>query len=156
MIVIRPVTATDEASLMTLAEQSGLFAPDHLAVVQETLTAYLSGTDDALWFTTDTTEPFGVLYCAPEVMAEGVWNGLMLIVHPDSHGQGIGTQLMQHAEQILTAQGARLLLVETSSLDDFERARRFYAKLGFSEEARIAHYYAEDDAKVVFAKRLTT
>ena len=153
--MIRPVTASDEVGLMALAEHSGLFAPEHLALVQETLTAYLSGSDEALWFTTDTPEPLGVLYCAPEVMADDVWNALMLIVHPDSHGQGVGTQLMQHAEQVLTAQGARLLIVETSGLDDFERARRFYGKLGFSEEARIAHYYAHGDAKVIFTKRLS-
>ena len=50
---------------------------------------------------------------------------------------------------------ARVLLVETSGTDAYERARTFYVARGFVDEARIREYYGPGDDKVVFWRRLT-
>ncbi len=47
-----------------------------------------------------------------------------------------------------------MLIVETSSLDRFERTRRFYRDRGFVEEARIREFYGPGDDKIVFWKLL--
>ncbi|MBA3323182.1 MAG: GNAT family N-acetyltransferase [Pyrinomonadaceae bacterium] len=77
------------------------------------------------------------------------------LVSPDSHGQGHGRALMSFAEEPLAARGARLIIVETSSVGGFERARAFYPKCGYTEEARIRNFYALGDDKIVFSKSLT-
>ena len=87
-------------------------------------------------------------------MASGTWNVLMLLVDPDRHASGHGRALMERIEERLRDQGERLLIVETSSLDGFERAREFYPKRGFGEEARIRDFYASGDDKIVFRKAL--
>ena len=47
---------------------------------------------------------------------------------------------------------AKLLLIETSSVDSFELTRAFYRKLGFVEEARVREYYGPGDDKIIFWK----
>ena len=73
---------------------------------------------------------------------------------PDRQRQGRGATLLRHVEQTLAAGGGRMLLVETSGLPEFDRARAFYAKCGFEEEARIRDFYAAGDDKIVFRKVL--
>ena len=51
---------------------------------------------------------------------------------------------------------AQVLIVETSSTDQYARTREFYPKRGFVEEARIRRFYGPDDDKVVFWKSLTS
>ncbi len=47
-----------------------------------------------------------------------------------------------------------MLLVETSSLPEYERTRSFYDQLGFDREAVIRAFYAKGEDKVVFWKHL--
>lgn len=149
------MTASDKASVIALAKAIG-FDSDEIAVVEATLTDYLSGNSGALWLVADREgcEVVGVLYCAPEAMTQGTWNALMLLVNPDSQRQGYGSALVKHLEQLLTGKGARLLIVETSSLADFAPARAFYRKYGFAEVARVGDFYSPGNDKLIFSKTL--
>ena len=72
-----------------------------------------------------------IAYCAPERMTEGTWNLLLIAVHPDYQEKGYGTSILHYIEQMLAARGERLLLIETSSLDNFVRSQAFYLKCGY-------------------------
>ena len=87
-------------------------------------------------------------------MAEGTWNILMLLIAPAFQRQGYGQSLISHVEKTLEARGERLIIVETSSLDEFEKAQSFYLKCGYAEEARIRNFYAAGDDKIMFSKSL--
>ena len=103
----------------------------------------------------DNGEILGVIYyCAPEPMTQGTWNILMLLVCPEHQGQGYGKALIQHLEQILTDRGERLVIVETSSLENFQGAQAFYRKCGYQEEGRIKHFYDRGNDKIIFSKIL--
>ena len=106
------------------------------------------------WLTFDDGFPAAIAYCAPEPMANGTWNLLLIAVHPNRQSEGIGAQMMSYVEEKLLAQGVRVLLVETSGTNDFIRTRDFYSKLGYNEEARIREYYGVGDDKIVFHKYL--
>ena len=154
MTLIRKITSDDTAAVIGLAEASGLFNLDGIEQIRERLADYTSGNND-LWFTATDNDLVGVVYCVPEPMTDGTWNILMLLVSPDSYGQGHGRALMSYVEETVAARGARLIIVETSSADGFERARAFYPKCGYTEEARIRNFYTTGDDKVVFSKGLT-
>jgi hypothetical protein len=49
---------------------------------------------------------------------------------------------------------AQVLIVETSSTDQYALTRKFYPKQGYLEEARIRRFYGPDDDKVVYWKLL--
>lgn len=153
--MIRAIAASDTDAVMALAETLSMFDADGLDQIRKTLDGYYSGNTNDLWFVADDNGLVGVLYCAPEPMTNGTWNILMLLVSPDRQGQGHGSTLMSYVEQILREQGERLLIVETSSLDDFERARAFYPKCGYKEEARIRDFYDTGNDKIIFSKVLS-
>ena len=152
--MIRTIAPSDTDGVIDLAEKLGIFDADGLDHIKETLANYYSGNSKDLWYVADDNGLEGVLYCVPEPMTSGTWNVLMLLVNPDHQGQGYGRALMNYIEQTLVERGERLLIVETSSLDDFESARGFYSKCGYHEEARIRDFYAEGDDKIVFSKAL--
>lgn len=62
--------------------------------------------------------------------------------------------LMNAFEAEIKSDGARIVLVDTSSGEDFESARALYSKLGFVKEAQVRDYYADGADKVTFWKRL--
>ncbi len=154
--MIRPTIPDDTAALIALADATGLFPPSALELLRQMLTDALGGNSDAehVWITDDDNGPMGVAYCEPERMTDRTWNLQLIAIHPEHQGQGRGAKLLRYVEQVLTARGGRMLLVETSGLPDFERTRTFYAKCGYEEEARIRDFYAVNDDKVVFRKVL--
>ncbi len=93
-------------------------------------------------------------YYAPEMMADRVWNLYFIAVREHAKGQGRGSALLEHVEQVLCEQGQRMLLIETSGLGTFERTRDFYLKHAYQEEARLRDFYERGDDKVVFRKVL--
>jgi ribosomal protein S18 acetylase RimI-like enzyme len=137
---------------MTIVEASGQFDADSLAFVRKTLDEFLAGESSAVWLTATDPEPVGVACCAPEPVAPGTWNLLMLWTRADRHGRGHGAGLVAELESLLKLRNGRLLIVETSSLPAFGPARSFYAKSGFTHEATIKHFFAQDDHKLVFTK----
>ena len=107
-----------------------------------------------LWFTYEEEKPVAIAYVAPEKMTEGTWNLYLIAVAPDLQGKGIGRSIVQYIENTLRAKGERILLVETSGLDEFKRTRIFYDKCGYEQEARIRDFYQAGEDKIVFRKSL--
>lgn len=69
---------------------------------------------------------------------------------------GRGAALVRHVEAELQAEGARVLLIETSCVEAFAAQRRFYLRRGYRQEASIQDFYADGDDKVIFWKSLTS
>lgn len=150
---IRPIKSEDLTNLKEVIDANKLF-PSHL--LDGMVSNYLGEKDSSeLWFTYEKDKPVAIAYCAPEQMTEGTWNLYLIAVHPDYQSQGIGTSMIKHIEETLKEQGERLILVETSSLSDFERTRTFYQKLGYQKEAQIREFYQAGEDKIVFRKLLT-
>ena len=78
-----------------------------------------------------------------------------IAVHPNAQRSGAGAALMTEVERQLQQRRARLVVVETSSRDDYAPTRRFYDNRGYAEAARLRDFYAPGDDRVVLSKRLT-
>jgi ribosomal protein S18 acetylase RimI-like enzyme len=152
--MIRKTSAHDTDALMAIVESSGQFDTDGLAHVKTTLLEYLEGQSNGLWLTADDGEPVGVAYCVPEPVTSGTWNLLMLWTRRDRSNQGHGSALVEYLQVQLAYQAARLLIVETSGLPEYEAARHFYDKCGFSQEARVKNFFAHGDDKLIYTKNL--
>ncbi|NES99060.1 MAG: GNAT family N-acetyltransferase [Sphaerospermopsis sp. SIO1G1] len=154
--MIRLAIPNDINKLLALAEAIGLFEPNQIEELAQMLSQHFSdeANSEGLWFTDEENEPVGVAYVAPERMTEGTWNLYLIAIHPDYQRQGRGAFLLNYIEQMLTQRGERVLLVETSGLEDFEYVRAFYRKSGYEEEARIREFYKAGDDKVIFRKAL--
>lgn len=142
----------DLPRIVPILDATGLFPAELLPDMAE---PYLSGTQPHIWLVADTgTVLHGFAYCEPERITDGTYNLLAIAVNPGRQGAGVGRALVAAVEQAVRDLNGRVLLVETSSLSEFERTRRFYDQLAFSREAVIRDFYSEGDDKVVFWKKL--
>ncbi len=159
-VYVRSAAHDDVVPIQRLAVDNGMLALDEMAGFDEMLRGYLDGSiDNHRWIVAEGVagRVAGAAYYGPEPFADRVWNLYFLAVQPDLHRSGIGTALVAHTEQSLRSAGeqvARVLLVDTSSTDDYEAARRFYGREGFHREARIREFYGPADDKIVFWKSL--
>ena len=153
---IRPCHESDLPALKAIVDAVALFPSELLDDMVSFGAPTREGDDPTeFWLVHDDgAGPVGVAYCAPEAMASGTWNALLLAVRPERQDEGVGAGLMARIEALLGARGERVLLVETSGTDEFERTRGFYARIGYEREAVIREYYGPGDDKVVFRKAL--
>jgi ribosomal protein S18 acetylase RimI-like enzyme len=87
-------------------------------------------------------------------MTDAAYDLYWLVVAQDARGRGIGAGLATAVEEELKQRGARIVRVETSSLEGQGGARRFYEKTGFRLAGAIANFYKQGDDLLVFAKVL--
>lgn len=97
----------------------------------------------------------GVVYYRREEAADAVWDLTMIAVDPRRQRHGVGRQLMDHVEEVLSGRGARLLAVRTSGTAQYAGARKFYERAGYTRAARIPDWWTDGDDLVMYVKRLT-
>ncbi|MDJ0640737.1 MAG: GNAT family N-acetyltransferase [Paracoccaceae bacterium] len=150
--IIKATSTDDVPALMEVLDGTELFPSDMLP---DMLAPFAAGETEAFWLSCHVEgKAVGFCYTVPEELADGTWNMLALAVHPDLQGRQLGTSLVRAVEEHLKDEGQRILIVDTSSTDDFALTRRFYAQNGYEEEARIRDFWAEGDDKVIFRKSL--
>lgn len=149
--MIRALNEADLPKIKKVIDSSELFPSE---LLDEMVSGYLGKTEDCIWLTNDGNQAVFVAYAAPEKMTEGTWNLYLIAVHNKHQEKGIGSKVMRHIEESLREKGVRILLVETSGLDDFENTRAFYTKKGYTLEARVRDFYQKGEDKIIYWKRL--
>lgn len=151
-IDVRALVRADLSHVAHVLDATGLFPSAMLAEMAE---PFLSGAAPHHWLVAAQGDRrLGFAYAEPERMTDGTANLLAIAVDPASQSRGVGKALVSALAARLKAQGNRVLLVETSSFDDYAGARAFYAGQGFVEEARIRDFYQAGEDKIIFWRRL--
>ena len=150
---IRMIAQNDISDLKRVLDTIELFPSEML---EEMISEYLKNPNsEEVWFTEiKHGKAISIGFCAPEKLAEGTYNLYAIGVRSDFQSQGTGRRMMTFIEKHLRANGHRILIVETSGIDDFELTRKFYEKLGYHREAVIRDFWKDGDDKVIFWKRL--
>lgn len=153
-IRIRKPEQDDVQALGRIAEVSGLFPAEFMP---DMIRTFLQGSENEVWLCAeDDGQLSGFCFARAEEMADSVWNMLALGVSPAHQRSGTGSALTDALETALLASGGRMLIADTSGTDEFESARNFYAKQGYTAEARIRNFWAAGDDKVTFTKALSS
>ena len=153
---LRPVAAAQRAPLERLTRAAGLFRAEEVATAVELLDESLAGDDDYRFIGAyDGAELVGYACWGPTPGTRATYDLYWIVVDPARQGRGVGTELLRHVEQRLAAEGARLVVVETSSRADYAPTRTFYERRGYRRGATIPGYYAPADDLVIYLKDLT-
>src|SRR5262245_57039161 len=172
MMRIRSLLPTDRAQLIDILSQGAGFRSAEVACAIELLDAALAPADgggdsdrdsdsdgyEARVAVTNETgtgdRVVGYACFGATPMTDATYDLYWLVVADDARGRGIGGQLWAAVEIELRQRGARVVRVETSSLEGQGGARRFYEKTGFRLSGAIPDFYRQGDDLLVFAKVL--
>ena len=147
--IYRPAAASDQAAIAEIAEAT-LFPGD---MVPGMMAPYLSGNGgDLRWVAGADGEVAAFAFAQPEIATDNTWNVRAIAVRENARRQGLARGLIESVET--GAPGARLLIIDTSQVDEQAAARQTYLACGYTQVAHIADFWADCDDKVSFAKRL--
>lgn len=157
-IVVTDARPEDIASARRFSVETGMFDQEDSGEVEQQLLAVIHGQDPGTVVTAKSgSAVVGAGYFAPEPFSDRCWNLYFLVVDKDRHGLGIGSHIVHEVEQRLRDLGpsqARVLLIETSSTEQYVNTRAFYVVRGYTQEATVRDYYGPGDHKVIFWKQL--
>jgi len=154
---IRPMTGADKAAVMSTLRALPEFTAEEVVVAEEVIDSYLQnppGSGYHIFVAEADSSVAGYICYGPTPLTEGTWDIYWLAVSPQRQGQGIGGDLMAFAEARIREKQGRLIIIETSGRPQYEKTRRFHEWQGYTATGRIADFYAPQDDKVFFEKRL--
>jgi D-alanine-D-alanine ligase len=158
-VPIRRSEPRDRDAILSLVAETGFFRPDELAVAQEVLDEALAkgpGGHYESFIAEDGGKPVGWVCFGPTPCTLGTFDIYWIAVALSHQRRGLGAALMRHAEDLISSRDGRMAVVETSGRPIYDPTRRFYARLGYKEAARIADFYAPGDDKIVYTKPLAS
>jgi ribosomal protein S18 acetylase RimI-like enzyme len=155
--MIRPTIPSDTATLVQMASDTGVFKPMEIQALQEVLDDFHSQANkeghQSVAYEQD-GHLAGFAYFAPAAMTHRTWYLWWIVVNKQIQARGIGGHLLRHVEDTIARLQGRLLLIETSSLPNYDLTRRFYVKHGYKQAAVLHDFYADGDDMVVYSKRI--
>ncbi len=156
---IRKLAASDREAVARIIRDVGNFNPAEIAVALELVDIFLDDpqqTDYCFAVAQDPDgEVCGYACWGPTPLTRGTYDLYWIATHPAAQGKGIGGALMQYVEKNVYDEQGRLLVLETSSKESYDKTVGFYRRLGYEEASRIRDFYDVGDDKLIFVKRLS-
>ena len=166
---IRSLLPPDRAQLIDILSQGAGFRSEEIACAIELLDAALAPSDGEpadqrdpddtgyearVAVADDGERVLGYACFGATPMTEATYDLYWLVVAENARGRGVGGALVAAVDAELKQRGARIIRVETSSLEGQGGARRFYEKTGFRLQGAIPDFYRQGDDLLVYAKVL--
>jgi ribosomal protein S18 acetylase RimI-like enzyme len=146
------------ARVAEIVRATGMFGAEEVAVAVELFDEGTGAAGDAyrLLGVFAGAELLGYACFGPTPATDRTHDLYWIAVDPRAQGTGAGTRLLGAVERRLVDDAARLLVVETSGRAQYAPTRAFYLGRGYTEVARVRDFYAPDDDRIVFTKRLSS
>ena len=156
---IRSLARKDKAGLLSLLIKTKAFTSAEIDVAMELIDIVLNDQDQKDYkiycAVNDEEGLLGYVCYGRCPMTEGTFDLYWIAADPEFQNQGVGSALMDYLEGEVRRLKGRIILVDTSSISQYEEARRFYLRKGFQEVARVPDYYSPGNDRITFCKRLT-
>jgi ribosomal protein S18 acetylase RimI-like enzyme len=155
---IRPLSQKDRAWLYSMLTSTQVFTSEEVDVAMELIDVVLKDPNqkdyEIYCVVDDEDQPIGYICYGPTPMTQGTFDLYWIAVDPRYQAQGIGSTLLEFLEEEIKERKGRLILVDTSSIAEYEKTQKFYFRKGFQEVARVPDYYWPGNDRVTFCKRL--
>lgn len=158
MAIISSANEQDGQSIQSITANTSLFSQEEVACVTELWDDYLQHGSKAsgYYFVVEREQgqARGYACYGPRSLTEGTYDLYWIAVSPELRRAGIGRLLLDWVEQDIRQMRGRLIVVETSGLENYAPTRRFYLGTGYSQEAIIKDFYKDGDDLVIYTKHL--
>lgn len=152
------VRPEDRIAVRRLVASTGFFSgPEEEIAVELVDDALAKGEGPSGYhfiFAEEGGQPVGYVCFGPIAGTETSHDLYWIVVDNSRRGAGVGRILERACGEAVKKLGGRRIYVDTSSRDQYEPTRAFYRACGYAEAARLDHFYADGDGKVIFVKAL--
>jgi ribosomal protein S18 acetylase RimI-like enzyme len=156
---IRSLFKKDRARLLSMLIKTRAFTSAEIDVAMELIDIVLEDPiqkDYQIYcMVDDQDQVIGYICYGSTPMALGTFDLYWIAVDPDFQEQGVGSKLLSFLEELVKAEGGRLILADTSTIPHYEKTLQFYIKNGFQEVGRVPDYYHPGNDRITFCRRLT-
>jgi len=145
---------THRGRLREILDATAVFRPDEVTMALELFDESVEGDYEFVGgFDDDSLVAYACFGATPGT--DRTYDLYWIAVHPSAQRHGGGSRLLAEVERRLRERGARLLVVETSSRNEYAATLHFYTARGYREVARMRDFYALTDDRVIYTKHLT-
>jgi ribosomal protein S18 acetylase RimI-like enzyme len=154
---IREVHAKDKDIIEAIIKKNENFTEEEKCCAVELLDIYLKDTVRGEYLficaADEADKPLGYACYGRAPFTDSTYDVYWIAVEPLWQGMKVGKKIMNHLENILEREKAKMIIAETSSQPKYDKARLFYERLGFIESARIKDFYRSGDDKIIYVKK---
>ncbi len=152
---IRSLKKEDRDEILNILKSCNVFSEREIKVAMELIDLSISGSPDYIVdVLSDGKRVVGYVCYGENPLALGVWDLYWICISPDFQGKGYGEILLRRVEKAVMEKGGNSIFIETSSIPSYERARKFYEKLGYRIVCVIKDYYKVGDDKIIYKKEI--
>ena len=156
---IRPLAQRDREKLYSMLVETRVFTREEIEVAMELIDIVLKDPNQKDYridcMANDEDQAIGYVCYGPVPMTQGTFDLYWIVVDPRSQGQGVGSDLLHFLEGGVRERKGRMILIDTSSIPQYEKTQKFYSGHGFQEVARVPDYYHPGNDRITFCKRVT-
>ncbi len=159
-IHVRSLLPGDRSHIQEIITAAGNFSDQEIATALELVDEALKKGEESGYIIVVAEKPErageidGYACYGPTPLTEGVFDLYWIAVCPKAQGRGIGRLLVEYVEKDLRSRGGRMLLIETSSRNEYAPTIAFYKRTNYELAARIKNFYRVGDDKLIFSKEL--
>lgn len=148
---------SDIGAVRDLAESSGFFNPEEIAIaaelVEERLSRGLASGYEFLF--AETADRLLGYTCYGHIAGtRSSYDLYWIVVAPQQQGQGLGRTLLARSEHLIQVGGGTRVYIETSARELYAPTQGFYRRCGYRQEALLKDFYGPDDDKLIYCKVL--
>jgi ribosomal protein S18 acetylase RimI-like enzyme len=157
---IRPIHPGDRSRICEIVTAAGNFSDQEIDTAMELIDEALLEGEESGYIVVVAEMPdaaatiMGYACYGPTPLTDGTYDLYWIAVHSEAQGRGVGRELIGYVENDIRSRGGRLLLIETSSREEYDATIGFYKRTNYELAARIKNYYTIGDDKLVFSKDL--
>jgi len=154
--MIRRIKQSDKIALEEMLNNISSFTSDEVNVAMELINVTLNfkeQKDYNIFVFTENEKILGYHCIGIRPLTDAVYDLYWIVVDNNEQGKGIGKKLMAHAEEFVTQNNGRWLLIETSSKDYYTNTRNFYINNNYKVVSQIDDFYKLNDSLIIYGKR---
>ena len=151
------VLAEDVEAVRQLVEATGFFHAYEVEIAAELVSETLSKGESAGYhflFVDGETGLKAYACFGPIPCTVSSFDLYWIAVAPQEQRSGWGRRVMSEVEKRVKSLGGTQIYIDTSGKAQYSPTRSFYERCGYKLAASLPDFYAPDDAKLIYAKRL--
>ena len=147
-MIVEPAKPEDRQAILAVTANIDIFTAEEKDTVRELFDEQEQGYNFLV--ARHDGQVVGYSCFGERALTVGTYDLFWIAVDPSARRLGAGRALLQASESAVRALGGRLLVLETSGLEEYARTRKFYELAGYEKEAVIRDFYKVGDDLVIY------